>query len=66
MLHKATRPHVQYGALLYQHTFDLFLILGFSLFFYVSKYYVRRNYDPPGGVLYDIHPDFASQVTNKL
>ena len=47
------------GGLLDQHTLDGFPALGFSLFFYVDKYYVRRDDAPPG--IY-----FAIWVPNKL
>ena len=57
---------VRSGSLLYQHTRSGLPAVNFSLFFYLSKYHLRRNDAPPGGVLCDSHLNFAIQDTNKL
>ena len=49
-----------------QQTLSGITDIGFSLFFYVSKYCVRCDDAPPGGVLCDSHLYFSIQVPNKL
>ena len=49
-----------------QQTLSGITDIGFSLFFYVSKYCVCPGDAPSSGFLCDSNPDFASRVTNKL
>ena len=49
-----------------QHNLDLLPVLVFYLFLYVSKYHVRRDDVPLGGVLCDSQLNFAIWVPNKL
>ena len=60
------RMHVWSRALLDQHNLSEFTALGFYLFLYSNKYFIRSDDVPPGGVFNDIHQIVSIQVPNKL
>ena len=57
---------MRYGTIMDQYTLARFHDIGFYLTFYVSKYNIRSDDAPPGGVLCDIPLYFVIRVPNKL
>ena len=65
VLQRATRPHVQSGKLLDQHTLSWFPAPVFYLNLYVSECNVQHDDTMTGGVFYNSVLDLLIQVPNK-